>query len=96
MSKPESNLQSKCIKYLKAQNIYYVNVFGGGRSAKGCPDLLTCINGRFVAFELKVGSNKPKDDQLIHKLRIEKSNGLHFVPYTFIEFKDIVDRLMDQ
>lgn len=88
----EKKLQDKCIKYLKDRGIYFINVYGSGRSAKGAPDLITCINGHFVGFELKVGSNGLQDDQVIHKMRIERSGGSHYVPYTFEEFKKIVMR----
>lgn len=94
MAKPEKRLQDSCIKYLKEKGIYYVNKFGDGHSAKGCPDLLTCINGRFVAFELKVGDNDMQDDQKIHKIRIERSGGLHYSPYTLEEFIKIVEELL--
>ena len=50
-------------------------------------------NGRFVAFELKVGSNDMQDDQRIHKRRIERSGGLHYSPYTLEEFISIVEDL---
>lgn len=87
----ESKLQDKCIDYLKKHRIYYINKYGDGRSGKGAPDLITCINGRFVAFELKVGDNDLQDDQEIHKRRILRSGGLHFSPYTFEEFVKIME-----
>ena len=96
MIKPETKLQGDCIKYLKKKRIYYINKYGDGRSAKGAPDLIVCINGRFVCFELKVGSNDMQDDQKIHKLRIERSGGLHYSPYTLSEFKSIVEDLLNE
>lgn len=93
MIKPETNLQDKCIAYLKAKGIYHINKYGDGRTAKGAPDLYACINGKFVVFELKVGSNGMQADQKIHKIRIERSGGLHYTPYTFEEFKQIVEAL---
>jgi len=94
MTKPEKKLQDNAIKYLKSQGIYHLNLFGDGWSGKGKPDLIACINGRFVAFELKVGSNNDMQaDQKIHKLRIERSGGLHFSPYTLEEFIKIVEEL---
>lgn len=95
MIKPEKKLQDKAIKYLKDNGIYYINKYGDGRSGKGCPDLITCIGGRFVAFELKVGNNDLQDDQKIHKIRIERSGGLHFSPYTLEEFIKIVEGLLN-
>lgn len=96
MTKPEKKLQDKCIEYLKQQRIYYLNLYGDGFSGKGKPDLLTCINGRFVAFELKVGANNMQDDQRIHKIRIERSGGLHYSPYTLEEFIKIVEVLRNE
>lgn len=92
----EKNLQDKCIKYLKSKGIYHMNKYGDGRSAKGAPDLYCCINGKFVVFETKVGKNDMQDDQKIHKIRIERSGGLHFVPYTLDEFINIVEVLLHE
>lgn len=92
----EKNLQDKCIKYLKSKGVYYINQFGNGWSAKGAPDLVTCILGKFVCFELKVGENDLQDDQKIHRNRIRKSGGLHYSPYTLSEFKEIIERLLNE
>lgn len=92
----EKKLQDKCIAYLKSKGIYHLNLYGDGFSGKGKPDLLACIRGKFVAFELKVGSNGMQDDQKIHKLRIERSGGLHYSPYTLEEFIKIVEDLNNE
>lgn len=96
MSKPEKKLQDKAIKYLKDNKIYYLNQFGNGWSGKGAPDLTVCINGLFVAFELKVGENNLQDDQKIHRKRIINSGGLHFSPYTIEEFIHIVEDIKNE
>ena len=92
----EKKLQDKCIAYLKRKNIYYVNIHGGGWSSKGAPDIIACINGLFVSFELKVGANDMQADQVIHKRRIERSSGLHYSPYSLEEFIDIVEGLINE
>lgn len=92
----EKKLQDKAVEYLKDRGIYYLNLYGDGRSGKGKPDVIACINGLFVAFELKVGSNDMQADQIIHKRRIERSHGLHFKPYTIQEFVDIVEDLLNK
>ena len=89
----EKKLQDKAIDYLKGRGIYYLNLYGDGMSGKGKPDIIACLNGLFVAFELKVGENDMQDDQKIHKIRIERSKGLHFTPYTLSEFIEIVEEL---
>ena len=92
----EKKLQDKCIDYIKSKGIYHLNLYGDGFSGKGKPDLIACINGRFVAFELKVGSNGMQADQKIHKIRIERSGGLHYSPYTLSEFISIVEELTNE
>ena len=94
MKKPETELQDKAIRYLKGRGIYYLNLYGDGRSGKGKPDLIACIKGKFVAFELKVGANNLQDDQTIHRIRIKRSGGLHFSTYTLEEFINIVEDLL--
>ena len=93
--KREKQLQDKALRYLRERGIYCLNLYGDGMSGKGKPDIIACINGRFVAFELKVGTNDMQDDQKLHKIRIERSNGLHFAPYTLIEFIEIVTALQE-
>ncbi len=82
----ESKLQQACIKYLKSKGIYYINIYGSGRTAKGAPDIIACIDGKFVGFEFKVGDNDMQPDQRIHKRRIVKSGGQHFCPRSLEEF----------
>jgi len=89
----ESKLQQKCINYLQAKNIYYINIHGGGWGAKGAPDLIACIKGKFIAFELKIDKNGMQPDQRLHKKRIEANSGLHFCPRTIEEFIDIIKAL---
>ena len=96
MTKPEKKLQDKAVAHLKDLGIYYLNLYGDGMSGKGKPDIIACINGRFVAFELKVGENDLQDDQKIHRIRIRRSNGLHFSPYTLEEFIGIVESLSNE
>ena len=89
----ESKLQQECVKYLKSKGIYYINIHGGGWGAKGVPDLITCINGKFITFELKVGDNDMQSDQRIHMKRIKANGGLHYCPRTLDEFIQIIDEL---
>lgn len=90
----ETDLQKKCIAYLKSHKIYYLNIHGGAWGSKGTPDLIACIKGRFVAFELKVGNATLRPDQEMHQDRIVNSQGLHYVPRTLEQFKEIVDSLL--
>lgn len=89
----EHDLQTKCLKWLGEHHrtdVLPANIHGGGWSSKGFPDIICCIKGKYVAFELKVGKNGMQADQKVWKMRIERAGGLHFVPKTLDEFRTIV------
>lgn len=92
----ETDLQKKCIAYLKSHKIYYLNIHGGAWGSTGTPDLIVCIKGRFVAFELKMGDATLRPDQKMHRNRIIKNQGLHYVPRTLVQFTEIVDSLLQE
>ena len=94
MSARESNLQSKCLDWLgehHPNDVLPANIHGGGWSVKGFPDVVCCIHGLYVAFELKVGENDMQSDQRIWRKRILKAGGLHYCPRTLDEFISCVE-----
>ncbi len=58
-STPEKKVKDKVVKILKDNGVYYFfpATYGMGRS--GVPDIICCVNGRFLAIECKAGDNKP-------------------------------------
>ena len=48
---------------------------GGQYSTAGIPDIIVCYKGKFVAFEAKVGSNKPTKLQLATIEQIQNAGG---------------------
>lgn len=93
----ESSLQTEALKWLKNEHkndIAVANIHGGGWTAKGFPDLICCIKGKYVAFELKVGENDMQPDQRIWKSRILRAGGLHFCPRSLEEFKKDVEEIL--
>jgi Holliday junction resolvase len=47
----ESTVQSAIIKWLESQGAWVVKTIQVNK--RGCPDILACLNGRFVAIEVK-------------------------------------------
>ena len=82
----ERDLQTKCLQWVKDRDIYVINTHGDGGGGKGKADLYMCVNGLFVAAELKVGENGLSSAQKLHKLWIERNGGIFFSPYTLREF----------
>lgn len=63
---------------------------------RGTPDLILCINGKFIAFELKVGLNDLEPAQRVIKNKIQSCYGAYFAPRTLEEFIKTVDYYVQQ
>ena len=56
---PESRLVSRILKALRAQGGFWFKVHGGPYQVAGIPDIIGCLNGHFVAIEVKIPGNLP-------------------------------------
>jgi hypothetical protein len=92
----EAQFQAKVIRFLKEQNIYLVKVWGGGFQKSGIPDLLCCVNGYFVAVELKSEKGLTAKLQDYNLDRIRESGGVGMVlrPADFERFKSFIKEVM--
>ncbi len=57
-STPEKLVKQKVVKLLKAQGVYYFSPMTHGFGRSGVPDIICCINGKFLGIECKAGNNK--------------------------------------
>jgi hypothetical protein len=76
---PEAAIKAKIHAALKAQGAYAVNYIGGLHANNGTPDILACLNGRFIGIEAKAGNNKPTDLQIQNLRRIDIAGGTALV-----------------
>ena len=53
----EKNFENKIKKELKNRGAWFVKFFANACTPAGIPDILCCIEGRFVAIEVKGGSS---------------------------------------
>lgn len=79
MATPESKVKAKIHALLRAHGAYAVNYIGGISANNGTPDILACLNGRFIGIEAKAGKNKPTDLQTLNLKRIDEAGGLALV-----------------
>lgn len=64
MSQPESRLQRRIRKALvKSVGGFWWKVWGGPFQPAGLPDLCGCVNGRFIALEVKRPGEEPSPVQ---------------------------------
>lgn len=88
----ENELQRKCISHAKSMGVYIINIQPDGKGLKGVPDLILCLNGKFVGVELKVGNNTLSNAQKIQRNRIEKSGGMVKIIRSMSEFKELLEK----
>jgi hypothetical protein len=72
----ENKIQSKVTSYLKNNGIAYNKTTGSGN--RGWPDIVCCINSRFVCFEMKSVGSKPTPKQSSCGKLIKNNGGLWF------------------
>ena len=92
----EKIYENKIKSYLKSIGAYFIKTHGDRFSRIGTPDIIACINGKFVAVEVKGEKGKPSDLQLYHIDQIEKAGGYGTVlyPKDFEKFKKDVESLL--
>lgn len=91
----EKVFENKVKAYLKSIGAYFIKTHGDRFSKVGTPDILGCVNGRFVAVEVKGENGKPSELQLHHIEQIKKAGGVAFIlyPKDFEEFKKTMESL---
>lgn len=83
----ENNIQSKIIEYLKSIGGYVVKVHQASRN--GVPDIIVCLNGRFIGIEVK-DNKKHLEPDALQKWNIKeiiKCGGIAFSVKSLNEVK---------
>jgi Holliday junction resolvase len=91
----EKIFENKIKRYIKERG-YCVKYHGNRFSTSGTPDILACINGYFIAIEVKAPEGKPSELQLAKIADIRKAGGFAYVVYPsgWERLKDIIDGLL--
>lgn len=77
----EKQFENKIKKYLKEHGYYYFKFWGTAYTKAGVPDLIACVNGRFVGIEVKAENGRPSEIQLENIRQIRDNNGYAVVVY---------------
>lgn len=92
----EKTFENKIKKFLKDNGSWFIKYWAGSQFTKsGIPDILACINGYFVAIEVKGPNGKPSELQLYNIDKIRDAGGYAFVlyPSAWEKFKAFVQML---
>ena len=94
---PEKLFEYKIKQFLIEKKCWYVKFFANAYTKSGIPDILACVNGYFVAIEVKATNGKPSELQLYNKDKIRDSGGISIVlyPNQFNNFKKLINELLN-
>jgi len=84
----EAQIQKKIIEYLNRKGAYTLKTITTNR--KGCPDVICCLNGLFVALEVKAQKGRVSQLQEYHIKEINKSGGVAAIVRSLEEVKQLL------
>lgn len=90
----EQQIQSSILRYLKSKNIYAVKIITASKS--GVPDILACLKGRFVGFEIKAPRRigNVSELQKYNIAKIKAAGGEAYIVTSLDEAQAIVEKLL--
>ena len=90
----EKNLETKIKDFLKKNNIYHFKTKGGIYGTIGLPDLIICINGKFVGLELKSKTGKARLQQYKNGAKITENKGIFAIINDYDKFLELYNDLI--
>lgn len=94
MAKPEKQVQSEIIKWIKHHGGYVIKVIKGNEN--GIPDLIACFSGRFVGIEVKAERYRDNPEkemspwQRKHSEKIKEAGGISMCVASLDDFIDAI------
>ncbi len=85
---PESKVKAAVRKILNEFDVYHFMPPGNGFGRAGIPDIIGCVDGRFIAIECKAGKGKTTALQERELEWIAETGG-----FTFVAREDNLDEL---
>jgi hypothetical protein len=90
---PEGKVKKAVKEYLKSIGAWYYMPVSNGMGRVGCPDILVCYKGLFMAFETKapgkIKNVTPNQEREITD--IQRANGLALVVDDVQQVKDAIN-----
>lgn len=102
-SPSESEIQSMIIRTLRSMghmafkhNPVNFTPYGFGKVAaidKGIADVIACVNGKYVEFEIKCKTGKQSNFQKAHEKLVNKCGGKYFVIKSLEDLSDALNNI---
>ena len=89
----EKSIVTKVLRYLKTvPGCFCWKEHGGMYGTAGIPDIIACVNGRFLAFEVKTPSGKATKLQGATISKILNAGGVAAIVHSVDEVKAILEK----
>ena len=79
----EKLIENQIKQHLKQIGAYYLKFHASAFTRSGVPDILACINGRYVAIEVKQENGRVTPLQDAHQRQIRAAGGVAIIAYSF-------------
>jgi Holliday junction resolvase len=89
----EKHIENQIKRYLDQQGVWYMKVHGGMYQKAGVPDILCCIDGRFVGIEVKRPGGVISPLQQLNIDDINRQGGIAFVAYSVEDVRQQLNAL---
>lgn len=90
MPQNENKVKDSVQAYLTSLGAYHFKVHGSIYMRAGIPDIVCCLNGRFIGIELKDEGNSASELQLAHGRKIAKAGGIFIVAYNVADVEKML------
>lgn len=93
----ETDIVRVILKYLKTvPGCFAWKEHGGMYGTAGIPDIISCLDGRFLAFEVKTESGKPTKLQEATIRKIISAGGTALIVRSVDEVKAVINAFHDE
>jgi len=89
----EQKIQKKITNWLESEGYYVIKVVSATRA--GVPDILTCVNGKFVGIEVKTPKTKSNVSplQAFNLTKIVVCGGHSLVAWSLEQVKEFIKEI---
>ena len=92
----EKDLQHLVNEFLRKSNVFFYHPRESKRGTDGVPDIIACVDGKFVAIELKSPQYKTptrrlRPEQVLMLDRIKQAGGFVLVSNNFDEIVEFIN-----
>ena len=102
-SSPANELTSNIVSHLNLNNQWGTRINSMGRivngkyipgsTQKGMSDIVACVDGLFVALEIKIGKDRQSDEQKNVEAEITRAGGHYYIVKSFDDYLIIYSKL---